>query len=149
MLAALLRWQVADFGTARLAQAAGSASAAEAFAVNTCGNAGTLLWQAPEVQERHAAYTAAADVYSYGVVLWEVLTRAVPYTTNKFDDPPSAVVLERLIIGGLRPTIPAQSGWAVGDLIERCWDRDAARRPTFFVIVETLQQLEQRGGLMD
>ena len=149
MLAALLRWQVADFGTARLAQAAGSASAAEAFAVNTCGNAGTLLWQAPEVQERHAAYTAAADVYSYGVVLWEVLTRAVPYTTNVFAEPPDTWMLQRLVAGGLRPGITAQSGWAVSELIEQCWSGDAARRPTFVGVVETLLQMEERGGLMD
>ena len=42
------------------------------------GQCGTYPWMAPEVIGGHI-YTEKADVYSYGVNLWELLTRKIPY----------------------------------------------------------------------
>src|SRR5690242_17117495 len=39
---------------------------------------GSPAWSAPEVM-RGESYTELADVYSFGIVLWEVLTRRPPY----------------------------------------------------------------------
>lgn len=42
------------------------------------GQCGTYQWMAPEVMDGHN-YTEKADVYSYGINLWELLTRKIPY----------------------------------------------------------------------
>ena len=42
------------------------------------GQCGTYQWMAPEVIGGHI-YTEKADVFSYGINLWELLTRKIPY----------------------------------------------------------------------
>ena len=42
------------------------------------GQCGTYQWMAPEVIEGRS-YTEKADVFSYGIILWELLTRRIPY----------------------------------------------------------------------
>ena len=46
------------------------------------GMAGTFHWMAPEVLQSQE-YTHKADVYSYGIVLWEILTRQPPFRNYK------------------------------------------------------------------
>ena len=41
--------------------------------------AGTFHWMAPEVLTEDTNYTYKADVYSYGVVLWEIMAREPPF----------------------------------------------------------------------
>lgn len=49
------------------------------------GMVGTYRWMAPEVMNNHS-YTEKADVFSYGIVLWEIFTRAVPYGKLQRDE---------------------------------------------------------------
>ena len=46
--------------------------------------AGTLLWMAPEVfrQDETPSYDMRADIYSFGILLWELWTREVPFNTT-------------------------------------------------------------------
>ena len=55
--------KIADFGVARMIEANGHMTA----------ETGTYRWMAPEVIE-HKPYDEKADVFSFGVVLWELLT---------------------------------------------------------------------------
>jgi hypothetical protein len=42
---------------------------------------------------------------------------------------------------GLRPTIPKNTNPRLAELLERCWQQDAAQRPDFFEIIEVLQRI--------
>ena len=43
---------------------------------------GTLLWLAPEVLDNHP-YSLASDVYSFGIILWEILSQDKPYAKKQ------------------------------------------------------------------
>ena len=69
-----LRAKLADFGLAKVKHEINSQSL-----VATKGQAGTLLWMAPELFDDEPLMTTASDVYSFGMVLWELVTRMLPY----------------------------------------------------------------------
>jgi len=64
-------WQVkiCDFGLARYK---------DKFKRDNHGKVGTPHWMAPEIL-RNEKYTEAADVYSFGVILWELVTCEIPH----------------------------------------------------------------------
>ena len=94
---------------------------------------GTYRWMAPEVIE-HKPYTEKADVFSFAVVLWELLTCRVPYSEMT---PLQAAV--GVVQKGLRPGIPSNTPPALGQLMEACWAQDATHRPSFKDLAPRLQ----------
>lgn len=135
--------RVGDFGEARTN-----------FSYNSRERVDNPIWLAPEVMQKHR-YESHADVYAFGIILWELFAREHP-----FDEYPEArsdflTVLEDAIIGGLRPSISekkieaelpisATSNLCVplyGYLMRECWQTDRFRRPTFARIISTLQDI--------
>jgi serine/threonine protein kinase len=90
---------------------------------------GTCRWMAPECI-MGSRYTAKVDVYSYGIVLWELLTGSIPFSA--FED---AAVIARVMQLDSRPPIPAQTPEPLRALITSCWCREAAARKDFDEIV--------------
>eukprot|EP00048_Salpingoeca_helianthica_P021051 m.10058 g.10058 ORF g.10058 m.10058 type:complete len:877 (+) comp5536_c0_seq1:31-2661(+) len=137
--------KVADFGTAAILQhtsTTGSvttmperASMRRTSLVNAqlTREVGTPLWMAPEVLNG-LTYTYSADVYSYGMVLWEIATLRWPW-----EDDPSIVDAHHLrlaILGDKRPEIPPTVPQEFRNLITSCWRTTATERPEFKTIVE-------------
>lgn len=78
-------------------------------------------------------------VFSYSMVMWELLTRQVPFDHVRIWD------VRDLIISGARPPMPKVSATEFPesylDLMQVCWDAEPARRPRFTAIVAQLQDM--------
>ncbi|KAL3505445.1 hypothetical protein ACH5RR_035286 [Cinchona calisaya] len=120
--------KVADFGVARVQLQSGVMTA----------ETGTYRWMAPEVIE-HKPYNNKADVFSFGIVLWELLTGKLPY---EHLTPLQAAV--GVVQKGLRPVIPRHTHSLVVELLERCWQQDPSLRPEFSDIIDILQNISTR-----
>lgn len=117
--------KVADFGVARVQSQSGVMTA----------ETGTYRWMAPEVIE-HKPYDYKADVFSFGIALWELLTGELPYTGLT---PLQAAV--GVVQKSLRPTIPKHAHPRLAELLERCWQHDPTQRPNFSEITDILQHM--------
>eukprot|EP00047_Mylnosiga_fluctuans_P024677 m.167502 g.167502 ORF g.167502 m.167502 type:complete len:1136 (+) comp9904_c0_seq2:40-3447(+) len=93
---------------------------------------GTLLWTAPEVLAGRD-YGPSVDVYSFGIVMYEVLTRTMPYGDLKHTWDVSDAVAR-----GVRPEVPAGCPVAYAALMVRCWDSEPVVRPPFSAVREAL-----------
>ncbi|KAB2029876.1 hypothetical protein ES319_D05G191700v1 [Gossypium barbadense] len=120
--------KIADFGVARVQAQPGVMTA----------ETGTYRWMAPEVIE-HKPYDHKADVFSFGVVLWEMLTGKLPYENLT---PLQAAV--GVVQKGLRPVIPQHTRPKFVELLERCWQQDPSLRPEFSEITNLLEDLASR-----
>jgi serine/threonine protein kinase len=97
---------------------------------------GTPMWMAPEIIIGKQ-YTEKADVYAFGIILWEILTRLEPYE----DKEPMQIVVE-VVNDGLRPTLPDEcKASPLVPLMKDCWHADPDQRPTFAIIVERLSKM--------
>ena len=119
------RARLGDFGLARLAPA----SAAE-----LTGETGTYLYMAPEVV-RHEVYDAKADVWSFGVLLCELASRAVPYASTYLTPVQVAMAVAD---EALRPAPPPELPASLLVVCHACCDFDPAMRPDFSVVAEML-----------
>ncbi|XP_012066046.1 serine/threonine-protein kinase STY46 isoform X2 [Jatropha curcas] len=114
--------KVADFGVARFQNQEGVMTA----------ETGTYRWMAPEVIN-HQPYDQKADIFSFAIVLWELVTAKVPYDTMT---PLQAALGVRQ---GLRPELPQNAHPKLLDLMQRCWETIPANRPSFSEVLVELE----------
>jgi len=93
------------------------------------------VWLAPEVIEQKP-YTEKADVYSLGVIFWELLTKESYFGEIRF-----MAILEDMVKAGKRPPIPSWCVPSYQQLIEACWDQDPDSRPSCKDIVKRLDEI--------
>jgi serine/threonine protein kinase len=84
---------------------------------------------------KEPTYTAKADVYSFGITCYEILTGNSP-----FDDLPRLGITDR-VMAGVRPELPANLDTELAELIRMCWDQKAEKRPTFEEVCTWVQAL--------
>ncbi|XP_062288342.1 mitogen-activated protein kinase kinase kinase 20 isoform X2 [Scomber scombrus] len=98
---------------------------------------GTFPWMAPEVIQS-LPVSETCDTFSYGVVLWEMLTREIPFKG-----------LEGLQVAWLvvekneRLTIPSGCPASFAELMRKCWAVEPKERPMFKQILSTLESMSK------
>ena len=132
------RCRVADFGLAR------SLPPGEQVSARMTGETGTYLYMAPEVM-RHEAYGPPADVFSFGVMLVEMLAGHRPYAERPELKP--AEIALRVSAGSLPPSaLPPGTPPALAALAGAATAHDAAGRPPFSEVAAALQARGGGGG---
>jgi serine/threonine protein kinase len=76
---------------------------------------GVLPYVAPEILFQEKPYTPASDIYSFGIIVWEILSGKSPYC-----DIPHDMDLTLRIHDGLRPQFQIRVPLLLEDLIKRC-----------------------------
>ncbi|CAG06278.1 unnamed protein product, partial [Tetraodon nigroviridis] len=89
-----------------------------------------LKWMAPE-SIFHNLYTTLSDVWSYGILLWEIFTLGgTPYP-----DLPMNELFYSALKRGYRMAKPAHASDEVYEIMKRCWDETFEKRPDFSFLV--------------
>jgi len=109
---------------------------------------GTLLWMAPEMLDPHTegaapppgASGATADVHSFGVLLWELLARRLPWDVAGARVS-RAEVLRVVVKERRRLPLPAWAHPDLAALIAACWAPDARQRPSMAQVTARLEAL--------
>jgi tRNA A-37 threonylcarbamoyl transferase component Bud32 len=99
---------------------------------------GTLRWMAPEILKKHCMSMEKADVYSFGIVMFELGAQMIPYHDRVDAD------VRSMVHKGLRPKAPdAVWGGCVEyyELMTLCWHSQPEKRPSFSIIHERLAEM--------
>ena len=93
---------------------------------------GVIPYIAPEIFNG-AAFSKESDIYSMGMVMWELTTGCKP-----FADVEHGINLIYKIIDGERPEITGDTPECYASLMKECWDADPLKRPSIEKICETM-----------
>ncbi|XP_064545029.1 fibroblast growth factor receptor homolog 2 [Drosophila montana] len=126
--------KIADFGLARDIQDT------EYYRKNTNGRL-PIKWMAPEsLQEKF--YDSQSDVWSYGVLLWEIMT----YGEQPYPNIMSAEELYSYLITGQRMEKPSKCSLNIYVVMRQCWHFESCARPTFAELVESFDGILQQAS---
>lgn len=120
--------KVCDFGLSRMKHST---------YLSSRSTAGTAEWMAPEVLQNEPS-DEKCDVYSFGVILWELCTLQQPWGGMNPMQVVGAVGFQHR-----RLDIPDDMDPAVAEIIRKCWQTDPKLRPTFAEIMAALRPLQK------
>ncbi|KAF5300969.1 hypothetical protein FQA39_LY10939 [Lamprigera yunnana] len=121
--------KIADFGLARDVQC-------KDYYRKTTGGRLPVKWMAPEALF-HQVYTIQSDVWSYGILLWEIMTLGgTPYPSV-----PSLEKLFQLLQNGHRMDKPPCCSLEIYLIMRKCWNKNPNQRPVFFELGENLDRI--------
>uniref|UniRef100_A0A673I9P5 Mitogen-activated protein kinase kinase kinase 7 n=1 Tax=Sinocyclocheilus rhinocerous TaxID=307959 RepID=A0A673I9P5_9TELE len=116
--------KICDFGTACDIQ------------THMTNNKGSAAWMAPEVFEG-SNYSEKCDVFSWGIILWEVITRRKPF--DEIGGPAFRIMWA--VHRGTRPPLIKNLPKPIESLMTRCWSKDPSQRPSMEEIVKIMSHL--------
>lgn len=123
--------KIGDFGMARRMQ-----SETDVYERSSRNTKVPVRWMAPEVL-LHNRYTQESDVFSFGILMWEIVTLAsTPYRHLKTEQ-----VMDAVARRGARPEKPDYCHAQLYDIMRACWAHDERARPSFSKLVKQLDEL--------
>eukprot|EP00053_Salpingoeca_punica_P015905 m.147616 g.147616 ORF g.147616 m.147616 type:complete len:1001 (+) comp16829_c1_seq5:625-3627(+) len=125
------RAQICDFGLSRHCD----------HLTNMTGTPGTPAWMAPEIIQSQPS-DEKCDVYSYSIVLWELVTRLTPWAGME-----PAQIMFAVVAYSRRPPIPDHCPPFFKNLMEQCWTQNPTNRLRFHEIYEILKNEDVGYGL--
>ncbi|GBC47941.2 kinase-like domain-containing protein [Rhizophagus irregularis DAOM 181602=DAOM 197198] len=133
MLLSRCYWRVGDLGLSQPAN--NSSSNNEIY--------GVVPYIAPEIF-KGAAFSKESDVYSYGMIMWELTTGCKPFANIEHN-----VELICEIIDGKRPEITNDTPECFANLMKKCWDSDPLKRPTSYEIENSFSKMHGGGEVFE
>jgi serine/threonine protein kinase len=97
---------------------------------------GNLPYIAPEVIAK-MEYSFASDVYSIGMIMWEISSGQPPFVCKHDYD------LAIKIVDGMRPRIKPGTPLEYKELMEQCWDADPTKRPDIYTLYEKIRDINK------
>lgn len=128
------RAKIADFGLAKIKN--------KARKLLMHSVVGTLNWQAPEMWKNQPSYTESVDIYSCGLIFWEILQWGNVYPFDGLND---FQIYEKVGKKNLRPSIDEiKAPKELLDLIESMWQADPKKRPNIGNVIQVLNGLIEK-----
>ncbi|POG67172.1 kinase-like domain-containing protein, partial [Rhizophagus irregularis DAOM 181602=DAOM 197198] len=121
ILLSMIQWKIGDLG---LSHPINKSSNDEIY--------GVIPYIAPEIF-KGSAFSKEADMYSFGMIMWELTTGCKPFANIKHD-----IHLIYKILDGERPKITEDTPECYANLMKSCWDPDPNKRPLIKEIYLTL-----------
>uniref|UniRef100_A0A672YC44 Scaffold protein ILK n=1 Tax=Sphaeramia orbicularis TaxID=375764 RepID=A0A672YC44_9TELE len=111
------------------------------FSFQCPGRMYSPAWVAPEALQKkpEEINRRSADMWSFAILLWELVTREVP-----FADLSNMEIGMKVSLEGLRPTIPPGISPHICKLMKICMNEDPAKRPKFDMIVPILEKMQDK-----
>src|ERR1044071_6099146 len=98
---------------------------------------GVIPYMAPEILQGKE-YTKASDIYSFGMIMWELITGRIPFWNRSND-----IELIIKICKNFRPPIINDAPKGYTKLMQECWDSDPNKRPTTIYIHNALSNITE------
>lgn len=113
---------ICDFGTSRKLEQT----------TNVSDETGTRRWMAPEIA-RGGLLNKGCDIYSFAMVLWELVEHRIPFFEIEDE-----IQVSFSVIRGVRPSISKTWPDYLAELVQACWDDSPQKRPKFLDIIQSL-----------
>jgi hypothetical protein len=135
--------KISDFGTTKVKMDS------TAYA-NQTTNIGSITFMAPEMYEvqlpdqlpGERCHPKKADVYSFGLICFAVLTgEPTPFPIEELSNPSVKAFKDR-VLRGMRPQLPPDCRSHLSFLIQQCWDGKPDKRPNFEDICTKLRHIK-------
>ena len=98
------------------------------------GNTGSLRYMAPEVARR-LPYNQSVDVYSFGILFWQILSLQQPFEGYDVE-----MHSNRVVYGSDRPKLDSKRwSFEICNLLSQCWSSHISERPDFETVAYTLK----------
>jgi len=128
--------KIADFGISHFS----------AFAPLQKGQIHQFQWTpryaSPELHETRGIQTpfltTATDVFSFGLIMWELLVGRKPFREMEQED------ISRNVMAGKMPEIPDTVSGVPARMMQKCWAKEPKERPDFVLIAKLLQRIAQK-----